>query len=148
MEYLGAWGTLIHEKKLRSKISCQTPFKSTMLHKMLVFTAGIELSSSAVSCYFVCVLPKRGVLPSHTTYYNDNSLIVNSFTQNRCLQESVPQRNQFLTRNQFCGIDAWGPKRLKIRAQEGKFNPLWEKTTLWFIFVLKAQQKPDCLCGG
>jgi hypothetical protein len=26
MEYLGAWGTLIHEKKLRSKISCQTPF--------------------------------------------------------------------------------------------------------------------------
>jgi hypothetical protein len=22
----GAWGTLIHEKKLRSKISCQTPF--------------------------------------------------------------------------------------------------------------------------
>jgi hypothetical protein len=29
MEYLGAWGTLIHEKKLRSKISCQTPFKFT-----------------------------------------------------------------------------------------------------------------------
>jgi hypothetical protein len=28
MEYLGAWGTLIHEKKLRSKISCQTPFKN------------------------------------------------------------------------------------------------------------------------
>jgi hypothetical protein len=28
MEYLGAWGTLIHEKKLRSKISCQTPFNS------------------------------------------------------------------------------------------------------------------------
>ncbi len=28
MEHLGAWGTLIHEKKLRSKISCQTPFKS------------------------------------------------------------------------------------------------------------------------
>jgi hypothetical protein len=27
MEYLGAWGTLIYEKKLRSKISCQTPFK-------------------------------------------------------------------------------------------------------------------------
>jgi hypothetical protein len=29
MEYLGAWVTLIHEKKLRSKISCQTPFKVT-----------------------------------------------------------------------------------------------------------------------
>jgi hypothetical protein len=25
-EYLGAWGTLIHEKNLKSKISCQTPF--------------------------------------------------------------------------------------------------------------------------
>ncbi len=29
MEYLGAWGTLIHEKNLKSKISCQTPFKIT-----------------------------------------------------------------------------------------------------------------------
>ncbi len=29
MEYLGAWGTLIHEKNLKSKISCQTPYKST-----------------------------------------------------------------------------------------------------------------------
>jgi len=27
MEYLEAWGTLIHEKNLKSKISCQTPFK-------------------------------------------------------------------------------------------------------------------------
>jgi|688.fasta_scaffold860450_1 hypothetical protein len=27
MEYLGAWGTLIHEKNLKSKISCQTPVK-------------------------------------------------------------------------------------------------------------------------
>ncbi len=27
LEYLGAWGTLIHEKSLKSKISCQTPFK-------------------------------------------------------------------------------------------------------------------------
>jgi hypothetical protein len=26
MEYFGAWGTLIHEKNLKSKISCQTPF--------------------------------------------------------------------------------------------------------------------------
>ncbi len=26
-DYSGAQGTLIHEKKLRSKISCQTPFK-------------------------------------------------------------------------------------------------------------------------
>ncbi len=28
MEYSGAQGTLIHEKKLKSKISCQTPFKA------------------------------------------------------------------------------------------------------------------------
>ena len=27
MEHLGAWGTLINEKNLKSKISCQTPFK-------------------------------------------------------------------------------------------------------------------------
>ncbi len=27
MEYSEAQGTLIHEKKLKSKISCQTPFK-------------------------------------------------------------------------------------------------------------------------
>jgi hypothetical protein len=27
MEYLGAWETLIHEKNLKSEISCQTPFK-------------------------------------------------------------------------------------------------------------------------
>ncbi len=27
MEYLEAWGTLIHEKNLKLKISCQTSFK-------------------------------------------------------------------------------------------------------------------------
>ncbi len=27
MEHLGAWGTLINEKNLKSIISCQTPFK-------------------------------------------------------------------------------------------------------------------------
>jgi hypothetical protein len=27
MEYLGARGTMIHEKNLKSKISCQTSFK-------------------------------------------------------------------------------------------------------------------------
>jgi hypothetical protein len=31
MDYLGAWGTLIHEKNLKSKISCQTPFKASHL---------------------------------------------------------------------------------------------------------------------
>ncbi len=31
MEYLGSWGTLIHEKNLKSKISCQTPFNFALL---------------------------------------------------------------------------------------------------------------------
>jgi hypothetical protein len=35
MEYLGAWGTLIHEKKLTSKISCQTPYP--LVEKRKVF---------------------------------------------------------------------------------------------------------------
>jgi hypothetical protein len=30
MKYLGAWGTLIHEKTLKSKISCQSPFKQRL----------------------------------------------------------------------------------------------------------------------
>jgi hypothetical protein len=30
MEYLEAWGILIHEKNLKSKISCQTPFKESI----------------------------------------------------------------------------------------------------------------------
>jgi hypothetical protein len=28
MEHLGAWGTLINEKNLKSKISCQTPYSA------------------------------------------------------------------------------------------------------------------------
>jgi hypothetical protein len=30
LEYLGVWGTLIHEKNLKSKISCQTPFNKNV----------------------------------------------------------------------------------------------------------------------
>jgi hypothetical protein len=33
MEYLGTWGTLIHEKNLKSKILCQTPFKKKKKQK-------------------------------------------------------------------------------------------------------------------
>jgi hypothetical protein len=33
VEYLGAWGTLIHEKT-KSKISCQTPFKLPALYSV------------------------------------------------------------------------------------------------------------------
>jgi hypothetical protein len=35
MEYLGAWGTLIHEKNLKSKTSCQTPFKEVVSKPLL-----------------------------------------------------------------------------------------------------------------
>ncbi len=31
MEYLGAWETLFHEKNLKSKISCQTPFNIMLI---------------------------------------------------------------------------------------------------------------------
>jgi hypothetical protein len=34
MEYLGAWGTLIHEKNLKSKILCQTPVKAIILQRI------------------------------------------------------------------------------------------------------------------
>jgi hypothetical protein len=36
MEYLGAWGTLIHEKNLKSKISCQTPFNKKATHGKII----------------------------------------------------------------------------------------------------------------
>ena len=34
MEYLGARGTLTHEKNLKSKISCQTPFKMSKKYEL------------------------------------------------------------------------------------------------------------------
>jgi hypothetical protein len=55
------------------------------------------------------VLTNSGVLPPHTTYDDDDSQILTSFTWNLCLQESVPHRNLFFTRNRIRGIDAWGP---------------------------------------
>ncbi len=41
MEYLGARGTLIHEKKLISKILCQTPLKFNF--RNIFETAGLFL---------------------------------------------------------------------------------------------------------
>ncbi len=40
MEYLGAWGTLIHEKTLKSKISCQTPFNQCKKREIKILTLG------------------------------------------------------------------------------------------------------------
>ncbi len=58
MEYLGAWGTLIHEKNLKSKISCQTPFKQRQ-HQcasisnlfMLRYISSVQLRNFSVSFY-------------------------------------------------------------------------------------------------
>jgi hypothetical protein len=45
MEYLWAWGTLIHEKNLRSKILCQTPFNIASILSLL---ASLTLSFSSL----------------------------------------------------------------------------------------------------
>jgi hypothetical protein len=41
MEYLGAWGTLIHEKNLKSKILCQTPYQEGVLGYYMCICAGL-----------------------------------------------------------------------------------------------------------
>jgi hypothetical protein len=54
MEYLGAWGTLIHEKNLKSKISCQTPFNRMQdLHRQNIFVSGV-LNMFSCSCAVLC----------------------------------------------------------------------------------------------
>jgi hypothetical protein len=45
MEYLGAWGTQIHEKSLKSKISCQTPFKYFIAYLELIVSKFDEMVS-------------------------------------------------------------------------------------------------------
>ena len=47
---MGAWGTLIHEKKLRSKISCQTPFKEakTILEEAVKAKADADLDNNNI----------------------------------------------------------------------------------------------------
>jgi hypothetical protein len=37
MEYLEAWVTLIHEKNLKSKILCQTPFKRMLSMRLMSY---------------------------------------------------------------------------------------------------------------
>jgi hypothetical protein len=51
MEYLGAWGTLIHKKNLKSKISCQTPFNSCArgLGRTHLYNKNREIGLIAVS---------------------------------------------------------------------------------------------------
>jgi hypothetical protein len=47
MEYLGAWGTLIHEKNLKSKISCQTPFNAKFYPDANYPELGLNTTSQA-----------------------------------------------------------------------------------------------------
>jgi hypothetical protein len=57
MEYLGAWGTLIHENNLKSKISFQTPFNSNTVTKNFVYAC-----LSGLSSHFFYFSPFDGVL--------------------------------------------------------------------------------------
>ncbi len=54
MEYLGVWGTLIHEKNLKSKISCQTPF-NLLQTRRLFFSHRF---------YYICAESDDDVSPS------------------------------------------------------------------------------------
>jgi hypothetical protein len=56
MEYLGAWGTLIQEKKLKSKISCQTPFNYVNHHNYILRDLKIQKEN-------YCFDPKRQAAP-------------------------------------------------------------------------------------
>ncbi len=58
MEYLGAWGTLIHEKNLKSKISCQTPFKSVGIRYCYVYLLPLKaiLLTNPKEKVFHCVM--------------------------------------------------------------------------------------------
>jgi hypothetical protein len=51
MEYLGARGTLIHEKNRKSKILCQTPFKGLLLQRGRALFKQCKESNPYVSKY-------------------------------------------------------------------------------------------------
>ena len=56
MEYLGAWGTLIHEKKLKSKISCQTPFKLKVPYNIYLRLRDLKIEICDVRRFFCRLL--------------------------------------------------------------------------------------------
>jgi hypothetical protein len=99
----------------------------------IVFKAGIDFSSPVTTAILFACWP-IGVLSPQTQHMTTTILksSIPSCTRNLCLQESVPQQNQFLTRNQFRGIDAWGPKSVKIRAQERKIKSFGSKDDIMF----------------
>ena len=67
----------------------------------------------------------RGCPSPHTTYDNDNSEIFKSFTWNRCLQKSIPQRNRLLTRNRFRGLMPGVLKSLKNQTLKLGLANIW-----------------------
>jgi hypothetical protein len=56
IEYLGAWGTLIHEKKLKSKISCQTPFKLKVPYNIYLRLRDLKIEICDVRRFFCRLL--------------------------------------------------------------------------------------------
>ncbi len=65
MEYLGVWGTLIHEKNLKSKISCQTPFKLKRQTDVFLYIFMILMASKNMLFYsFIFLNLLSTILPS------------------------------------------------------------------------------------
>jgi hypothetical protein len=63
MVYSGARGTLIYEKNLKSKFSCQTPFKRTMAR-------GWGVEGSTVEGYMLCLTKNsHHQSPAQTLYF-------------------------------------------------------------------------------
>ncbi len=79
-EYLGAWGTLIHEKNLKSKISCQTPFKLLNLCcnelKLITYLAASVFVPSAFGENIP--IAEFGMISTETAYWDikENSQIL------------------------------------------------------------------------
>jgi hypothetical protein len=55
MEYSGTQGKMINEKKVKSKISCQTPFKY-FWRIILVCRRGLRIESFSIHGYFTCLI--------------------------------------------------------------------------------------------
>ncbi len=73
MEYLGAWGTLIHEKNLKSKISCQTPFKVLTFSEDFFNKQNVQDTKAIPSiflkkCVPTQISPTGSSLPSHPNW--------------------------------------------------------------------------------
>jgi hypothetical protein len=76
MEYWGAWGTLIHEKNLKSKISRQTPLKVLVF---VVICVGERTAADQVSSFYILVV---------FIGFHDENYIIFLFHLSRCWQQS------------------------------------------------------------